>query len=490
MEEDFSHQDTSFHGQTQLEPHLSPKETEFLPTVVQIPLAEPLILSASPRRRRSSLIKALVIGLLVLILLLTGTGVYAMERPHIPGGSASIHITPDSQHLSKTYTTHVTLGSTDPTLNPIGARRISITTPTKSLTVPATGTQQEPATYASGVLQLGDGNTNSPIPVGEYAIQSNSGVGIAFYVSSPIPDNHAPYIHAQAMKPGPGGNIRTFDVNGWYTFPHAFIFAINRQPFSGGHNGYTITVVSQTDIESATSQLTKQIQSTLPADQAELKSQLASSEQWLDPTTIHCQPSVKANRNPNDQASDVRVTGAMTCSAIAYTPAKLQAYGATLLGKDAYAQWSGSYVLVGQVQEKWYGVLERGKTASFALAVQDLYVFQLSPGVSAHLASLIAGQTQANAQAVLLQQAGVGKVSLQVSGGLGTALPSSPKDTISRSCQDRDKSGKHPCNSAFPFSREHRATNPSPTPRWRNSSFYSFRSSSRRGIQQSVCALP
>ena len=428
MEEDFSHQDTSFHGQTQLEPHLSPKETEFLPTVVQIPLAEPLILSASPRRRRSSLIKALVIGLLVLILLLTGTGVYAMERPHIPGGSASIHITPDSQHLSKTYTTHVTLGSTDPTLNPIGARRISITTPTKSLTVPATGTQQEPATYASGVLQLGDGNTNSPIPVGEYAIQSNSGVGIAFYVSSPIPDNHAPYIHAQAMKPGPGGNIRTFDVNGWYTFPHAFIFAINRQPFSGGHNGYTITVVSQTDIESATSQLTKQIQSTLPADQAELKSQLASSEQWLDPTTIHCQPSVKANRHPNDQASDVRVTGAMTCSAIAYTPAKLQAYGANLLGKDAYDQWSGSYVLVGQVQEKWYGVLERGKTASFALAVQDLYVFQLSPGVSAHLASLIAGQTQANAQAVLLQQAGVGKVSLQVSGGLGTALPSSPKD--------------------------------------------------------------
>jgi hypothetical protein len=89
---------------------------------------------------------------------------------------------------------------------------------------------------------------------------------------------------------------------------------------------------------------------------------------------------VKANRNPNDQASDVTVTGAMTCNAIA-----------------------------------------------FALAVQGLYVFQLSPGVLAHLASLIAGQTQANAQAVLLQQAGVSKVSLQVSEGLGTALPSSPK---------------------------------------------------------------
>jgi hypothetical protein len=37
---------------------------------------------------------------------------------------------------------------------------------------------------------------------------------------------------------------------------------------------------------------------------------------------------VKANRNPNDQTSDVTVTGAMTCNAIAYTPAKLQAYGA------------------------------------------------------------------------------------------------------------------------------------------------------------------
>jgi hypothetical protein len=369
-------------------------------------------------------------GLLVLILLLTGTGVYAMERPHIPSGSASIQITPDSQHLSKTYTTNVTLGSTDPTLNPIGARRLSITTPKKSLTAPATGTQQEPATYASGLLELGDGNANSPIPVGDYAIYSNSGVEIEFYVSSPIPDNHATYVHARAMKPGPGGNIKTFDVYGWYDFPkaNAFLFADNTQPFSGGQNRSTITVVSHTDIESATSQLTRQIQSTLPADQAELKSQLASSEQWLDPTTIQCQPSVKANRHPKDQASDVTVTGAMTCSAIAYTPAKLLAYGANLLGKDAYAQWSGRYVLVGQVQEKVYGVLDQGKTASFALAVQGLYVFQLSSGVSAHLASLIAGQTQANAQAVLLQQAGVGKVSLQVSGGLGTALPSSPKD--------------------------------------------------------------
>jgi len=360
-----------------------------------------------------------------------------MERPHIPGGSASIHITPDSQHLSKTYTTNVTLGSTDPTLNPIGARRISITTPTKSLTVPATGIQQEPATYASGVPQLGDGIANSPIPVGDYAILSNSGVAIEFYVSSPIPDNHAPYIHAQAVKSGPGGNIRTLDVNGWYNFPHAFIFAISRQPFSGGHNGYTITVVSQTDIESATSQLTKQIQSTLPADQAELKSQLASSEQVLDPANIQCQPSVKANRNPNEQASNVTVTGAMTCSAIAYTPAKLQAYGASLLGKDAYAQWSGRYVLIGQVQEKVDGVLELGETASFALAVQGLYVFQLSPSVSAHLASLIAGQTQANAQAVLLQQAGVGKVSLQVSGASVRPCLLHRRLSISRSCQGR-----------------------------------------------------
>lgn len=420
MEEDFSHQDNSFGNQAQLEPHLLPKGTLASPTTVQA-------LSTLPKRR-SSLIKALVIGLLVFILLLTGSSVYVMERTYIPGGSASIRITPDSQLLSKTYSTNVIVDSTDPALNPIGARRISITTPSKSLTVPATGVQQKPATYASGVLQLGNGSSSSPIPVGQYAIRSTSGVDIKFYVNSPILPNHSPYIPAQAMNPGPGGNIATFDVYGWYNFPNAFIFAINRQPFSGGHNAYTITVVSQTDIDSATTQMTNQLQSALPADQAALKSQLAVSEQLLNPTNIQCQPSVKTSHNPGDQASDVIVTGVMTCSATAYTPAKSEMYGANLLEKDVDAQWNGSYTLTGQIQEKLYGVLEVGKTASFALGVRGLYVFHLNPGVSTHLARLIAGQTQANAQAMLLRQTGVARVNLQVSGGFGTALPSSPQD--------------------------------------------------------------
>jgi hypothetical protein len=428
MEENFSQQNDSFENQTQREPYLSQKETEILPTAVQSSLAEPQNGLVSPRHHSLRLSKAMIIGVLVLLIVfLASTGAYAMERPHISGGSASILITPDSQHLNKTYSTTVTLGSTDPTLNPIGVHVVSMTTPAKSLTVTATGTQQQPATYAHGVLRMLI--YSGPLQPGEYTIQSNSGVSVAFSISSTLPSNEVTNVPAQAIDPGPGGNIRGADFSSYYKFPSgAVALIVNYQPFTGGRKGYDVSVVSQTDIDNATSQMTNQLKSALSADQAELKSRLAFSEQLLDPTNIHCQPSVKANRNPNDQASDVTVTGTMTCSATAYTPAKLQAYGANLLGKDAYAQWSGSYVLIGQVQEKLYSVLNVGKIVSFALDVQGLYVFQLSPGMSAHFASLIAGQAQANAQGLLLQQVGVDKVSILVSGGLGTSLPSSAKD--------------------------------------------------------------
>lgn len=420
-------QDASFGNQAQLEPHVPPAEADTLPTTIQ---AESPISPASSRRRRSPLIKMLAIILLVLILLLAGGGsIYAMQQPQIPGASASIRITPNSQLLSKTYTTDVTIGSTDPTLNPFGARTVKITTPAKSLTVPATGTQQEPATYANGVVQLINGDAYHSIPVGDYSVWSNSRVAIEFYVSSLIPPGHnIPLIAARAMKPGPGGNIKTLDLNSWYNFPNAYIYVLNRQPFSGGRNAYNVTAVSQNDIDSATSQLTSQLQSELAADKAALNSKLAPSEQLLDPNGIHCQPLVKVDHSPGEQASEVTATGTMTCSAIVYTPAKAQAYGATLLEKDASAQWNGSYVLSGQIQTTLHKMFDLGKTITFTLDVQGLYIFQLNPDLAAHFASLVAGKTQASAQAVLLQQTGVSKISIQVSDGFGTALPASPQD--------------------------------------------------------------
>lgn len=424
MEEDFSHQDNAFDDHTQLDDRPSPQETEPPSTGDQLPPTVPQTLPTSSRRRHSSL-TGLFAGLLVLLLLLAGSGVYALERPQIPGGSASVHLTPDNQQLNKTYTVNITMDSTDASLNPIGAHKVSTTSSTQSLTVPATGKKQVPATYASGFLLLGDGDANGPVPVGDYAIRSNSGVAIEFYVNSPFTTSQRPSVLAHAVNAGPGGNIGKYDVYGHYDFPNnASIIIWNPQPFSGGQNGYTTTVVSQSDIDSATGQ----IKSTLSANQAKLKSQLAASEQLLDPTAIQCQSTVKTNRHANDQASDVTVTGTTTCSAIAYTPGELETYGASLLNKEASAQWGRNYVLAGQIQKKVSGVQVQEKTAFFTLNVQGRYVLQLSSAMLQHLADLIAGQTQANARTRLLQQTGILKVSIQVSGGLGTALPSSPED--------------------------------------------------------------
>lgn len=118
----------------------------------------------------------------------------------------------------------------------------------------------------------------------------------------------------------------------------------------------------------------------------------------------------------------------MTCSAIAYTPEKLQAYGANHLEMDADHQLPGGYALAGQVQETVSFASDQGTTISFVLEMQGFYVFQLSTGQLAHIASLIAGKPQANALALLSQQPGIAKVNLQVSGTSEAALPSTTRD--------------------------------------------------------------
>lgn len=411
------------------EPAIEAVDTLILPVAGENAAPRPAspALSVPPRRRGSVRLRALFIALLIVLVLLLGSGGYVLARPNLPASSATLSITPISQQFSKTYSVTATPGSADVTLNPIGAHRISYTTPGQSVTVQATGIHHHDATYATGTLTLFV--FASPVDAGGYTLTSTSGVKVGFYLSSPPPFRTNIVVSAQALTAGPDGNIPANTVGGAYSVLGGGEFAITQSAaFTGGANGGDAVVVAQADIDSATSQVTNQLQSGLAADQTQLKSKLSVGEQLLGgDQTITCQPSLKANQKTNDEARNVTVTGTMTCSALAYGSAQLQTYATDHLTTDAAAQLGSGYELTGQAQTKVYGLLNQGKTVSFALDVSGRFFYPLSPDVQAHLLSLIAGKTQAEAQKILMQQPGIATVSFTISGGLGTALPGDVK---------------------------------------------------------------
>lgn len=387
----------------------------------------PVAGKSARKRRGSHRLRALFIALPIVLLLLLGSGGYALARPHLPANSATLNIIPTSKQFSKTYTVAATPGSTDATLNPIGARRISYTTPAKSVTVPGTGMSHHGATYATGTLTIFV--FSGGVPAGGYTLTGKSGVVVQFFLHSQPAFRTNTVVSAQAVKAGSAGNIPANDLVGAYELTPGEDFSVPQSSaFTGGSNGGDTTAVSQTDIDSATSQVTNQLQSGLETDLTQLKSKLGTGEQLLGGNhAVACQPSLKANHKANEEASTVTVTGTMMCSTLAYNSNQLQTYATNHLTADAAGPLGSGYALIAQAQTRVNDQSDQDKTVSFALDVSGRFFYQLSPNVQTHLLRLIAGEPQAEAQQILLQQPGIATVRFTVSGGLGTALPGDAK---------------------------------------------------------------
>lgn len=57
------------------------------------------------------------------------------------------------------------------------------------------------------------------------------------------------------------------------------------------------------------------------------------------------------------------------------------------------------------------------------MSARGIWVFQVTGALKQHFAALIASQPQTDATKLLLRQRGIASVSIQLAGGLGTALP-------------------------------------------------------------------
>lgn len=162
----------------------------------------------------------------------------------------------------------------------------------------------------------------------------------------------------------------------------------------------------------------------MPAAQQSLQAQVQSGERFLK--TPQCTPNVSSDHAAGDQASSVTVTVKVTCSGEVYDLQGVQTIAANLLKQQAATDPGPGYALTGNLVT---GITQlsltnpnKGTLELFVTA-EGIWVYQFSDTQKAMLAKLIAGKSKQAAQTLLLQQMGVARVDIQLSGGDGKTLP-------------------------------------------------------------------
>ena len=242
-----------------------------------------------------------------------------------------------------------------------------------------------------------------------------------------IAPNTTTTVDAEAVIPGAAGNIPAYAIDGWYyneTDPSISFYVQNTQAFTGGQDAYDYTYMQQSDIDDAAAPLVSQLTSDA---QASVQVQVQANEQLASDTV--CTPNIKTNHNANDRAGNVTVTVTVTCKGDVYDAQAARAMAADWLKSDAASQPGAPYALVGDIVTGQPQVLaDDAGTVTLNVSADGMWVYQFSEAQKQQLAQLITGKPLADAQALLLQQAGVKKVSISTAGGWGSALPTTPND--------------------------------------------------------------
>jgi serine/threonine protein kinase len=404
----------------------------------------------APARKRTYPRWVLVALPVLVLLLIVGGVLAAVANPFrsslsIAGNSAAgslatVTITPASKKLANTYTITAVTTAPDASKHQVAARFITSQTSPQSQTVPATGTSTIPATHASGILTLYNYSTSSSVTLTAGTdIPNMQAVAVDMILDGnvtvpPATDPTNPptgTVPAHVAQAGTIGNLPTVDngSGGFYYCTNCSNGNVkgweieNDSPFSGGKDAQTVTVVQQSDINSAASSIEA---SNAPNPQQVLQGQVHPGEQLVG--TPQCTPQETSDHQPGDQASSVTVTVTFTCTGEVYDRDAALSLAAKLLSSQAATQLGTGYSLVGKivtaVTQTTVTSTTQG-TIAITTTAQGTWSFQFSAAQKQALASLIAGKTQQQAQALLQAQAGVQQATIKISGG-GNTLPADP----------------------------------------------------------------
>ncbi len=346
----------------------------------------------------------------------------------LPAATATVTITPTSKHFINTYMLSAITRTPDPSQNQVQARFISYTTPTKSVTVQATGQGSEGATEATGTLIFSHSTGSFTIFAQTFA--DNSGVGLVIDSAFNIFPGQTVAIFAHAARAGSIGNVAVDDINATSNVGPGLgtMHIENTSPFTGGTDR-TYSFVQQSDIDDATSTLQTQLTSDA---QTALQNQVRTNEQIVGggDSGIQCTTNSKSDHRANNRVTNFTVKGSATCKAEVYDQQAAQLIAENLLQSDAARQFGSDYLLAGNVVAvaPLAGTPANNGTVPVNVSAQGVWVFQFSDAQKQKLAQLIVGKTQADTTSLLLTQKGVSKVIIKTFAGWGNALPSSPTE--------------------------------------------------------------
>ena len=382
-------------------------------TVVKRPEPPVQITEGAPvTTQKTSLFPAYAVCLFYLVLMLSTLlfQVYALLNPPI----ATITIVPKTNTV--TLSGSLQLGRL---LHPITIR--------ESQTVPTTGKGHQDAKSATGFITFYNGEFQSvTIPAGK-ALTGSSGVSVITDQDAVIPSaNLNPptfgqvTVSAHAINPGLNGNIAAYDINSPCCF--ASVIAKNPENFTGGLDERNFQTVARSDLDTTAPPLKIAVTQSM---HAALQGQLKTNEQLQ---ILHCAPTVASDHQPGQEASHVKVTVSVSCSAIAYDTQALETRATKLLTTQVLTKLATGYSLTGNVQVRVNDATVTNTSQPLVFLsfhAQGTWIYALSPSSQQQITRLIAGKTKLTALQMLRSLPGIEHAS--ISWGDDTRLPKDSK---------------------------------------------------------------
>ncbi len=370
-----------------------------------------------PRRRRLPLVPVVTTAALLILLLaiFLAAGIQGPLLHFFGAPVTTVTLTPRSRQVTQNLSLTAVSSTPDAARDQVLARIVSATSPTQSATASATGSI--PAKRATGQLTFIN-NTANAIIIQSTVLVSSSSVQISFNGPISVPANPpTTIVPGFAVTAGTAGNIPTLDLSKACCAPNNEIFVKNTA-FAGGQDAQPDSVITQGDIDGAAGGLEATLTGVARGD---LQGQVRGNERVV-PGSSHCQPAVNANHRANDVEKSVTVQVAETCGeqVYDYSAARgiaLKAQQTRVAGDPGLGS---GFALDGHLSLIILSAGPANADGSFTLnaQVQGFWVYSFSQDRLRQLAALIAGKSQADARALLLQQAGVAAAQFSDSGPL------------------------------------------------------------------------
>lgn len=275
----------------------------------------------------------------------------------------------------------------------------------ESQSVPTTGYGHQDARSAQGTLTFYNAAFTAQTVEAGTTLTADDGVEVVTAASVTIPANVPPsdgvaQVLAHTIQKGAQGNIAALDINMAFS---PSLYVKNLTPFYRGQDERDYRVVSQSDLDMAAAALKQKVRASMSAA---LNEQLSALEQLQK---MPCPASISTDHQVGEEASQVEVSLAQTCTAIAYNSKQLAALATKLLMTQAAHTLGQGYALYGEASLTITKVQLTHQTVVLSFLSHASFVYQIN---EAKLLHLLAGQPRLVALRLLAHLGGIKRMSI------------------------------------------------------------------------------